>query len=162
MFKIDDNVVYKRNVCKIDNIKKYNEKEYYVLIPVNDNSLIIDVPIDNNSIRNIISKSKALDIINNIHNVEIIKCANDKLLEFEYKSLLAEGSHESLIKIIKTTYIRNKERVENKRKIGEKDDQYFKKAESLLYTEFSISLNMSYDEVKSFIASRVEENLNNK
>lgn len=68
-------------------------------------------------------------------------------------------THEGLIKIIKTTYIRNKERVDNKRKIGEKDDTYFKKAEKLLYTEFSLALNMTYDETKDYVLSKVEENI---
>ena len=163
MFNINEYVVYKREVCKVSNIKNINNKEYYVLVPVNDESLTIDVPSNGvTNIKKIISKDEVLDIIKRIPEIETIKCNNDKYLEYEYKRLLNEMSHEGLIKIIKTTYLRNKERVDNKRKIGEKDDTYFKKAEKLLYTEFSLALGKSYEETKEFVISNVEKYIENK
>ena len=163
MYNINDYVVYKRDVCKVSDIKKINEKDYYILVPVNDESLTINVPIEGiNNIKRIISKEEVYDLIKRIPEIEGISSENDKFLEYEYKKLLNEMSHEGLIQIIKTTYLRNKERVESKRKIGEKDDTYFKKAEKLLYTEFSLALNKSYDETKEFVISKVEEYINNK
>ena len=163
MFNINEYVVYKREVCKVANIKNINNKEYYVLVPVNDDSLTIDVPVLGiTNIKKIISKDEVLDIIKRIPEIETIKYDNDKFLEYEYKRLLNEMSHEGLIKIIKTTYLRNKERVDNKRKIGEKDDTYFKKAEKLLYTEFSLALGKSYEETKEFVISNVEKYIENK
>ena len=87
--------------------------------------------------------------------IEVIN-TTDKLIENEYKKLMTSGSFEDLIKIIKTTYLRNKNRLENNRKISDKDDQYFQKAEKYLYTEFSIVLNKSYDETKKYIVSKLE------
>ncbi len=160
MYKVNDFVVYKRDVCKIINIKKVNEKDYYVLVPVNDETLTIDVPVNGiSNVKSIISASEVDEIIKKIPKIEIIKCDNDKLLELEYRKLLNEMTHEGLIKIIKTTYVRNKERIDNKRKIGEKDDTYFKRAEKLLYTEFSIALNKTYDETKDYVVSKVIEYL---
>lgn len=48
----------------------------------------------------------------------------DKLLENEYKKLLHDGGYVVLAKIIKTAYLRNEERFNNKRKISEKDDNF--------------------------------------
>ena len=127
MYKVNDYVVYKRNVCKIKEVKN----NLYVLNPIDDESLIITISKDNNSIRNIITKEESLNLINSIPNIDIIK-ANDKLIENEYKNLLNSGRLEDLVKIIKTTYLRNKVRIDNKKKIGEKDDNYFKKSEKLL------------------------------
>ncbi len=162
MYKINDYVVYKKDVCRVKDIKEndYNEK-YYALIPLSDESLIIDVPVENKqgSIRSIISKKEATKVIDMIPLIEPITDLNDKLLESEYKRLLYSGSYEDLIKIIKTTYIRNNNRILNKRKIGEKDDSYFKKAEKLLYDELSISYDMSYDEMKEYIVKKVENML---
>lgn len=162
MYKINDYVVYKKDVCRVKDIKEndYNEK-YYALIPLSDESLIIDVPVENKqgSIRSIISKKEATKVIDMIPLIEPITDLNDKLLESEYKRLLYSGSYEDLIKIIKTTYIRNNNRILNKRKIGEKDDAYFKKAEKLLYDELSISYDMSYDEMKEYIVKKVENML---
>ena len=65
--------------------------------------------------------------------------------------MLYTGNYEDLIKIIKTTFLRNESRVNNKKKISEKDNNYFKLAEKYLYNELSVSLNMSVEEVKDYI-----------
>ena len=65
--------------------------------------------------------------------------------------------YEDLIKIIKTTYLRNKERIDNNKKIGGTDDEYFKQAEKYLYNEFSVALNMSYDDTKKYVIDKVKE-----
>lgn len=153
MFKEGSYVVYKQNVCKIKEIKHstLRDKDYYVLVPVSDESLIIDLPVDNKNLRNLITREELDNFIKTIKDIKTINVSNDKMLEQEYKLLLKDGTHESLIKIIKTTYLRNKDRVENKRKIGQKDEEYFKKAEHLLYTEFMIILNKSYEETKKYV-----------
>ena len=67
MYKKDDYVVYKRDVCKIREIKnnKLNGNDYYILVPIDDASLIIDVPTDNKMgyLRDIITKERANDLI---------------------------------------------------------------------------------------------------
>ena len=151
MFKINDYVVYKRNVCKIKEIK---DNTYYVLVPIDDESLVITIPINNPNIRNIISKEECEKLIDSIPNIEVIK-VNDKLIENEYKNLLNSGKLEDLVKIIKTTYLRNLDRLSNHKKIGEKDDNYFQKSENLLYNELSICLNLSYEETKEYVIKKV-------
>lgn len=100
-------------------------------------------------------------LIARIPEIDVISC-NEKLIEAEYKNLLSSGSHEDLIKIIKTTYLRNKKRLDNKKKIGDKDNYYFKKAERYLYNEFSISLNMSFENTKDYITEQVASLVENK
>ena len=75
-------------------------------------------------------------------------------MENEYKRLLDTRALNDLVKIIKTTYLRNKERIDNKKKISEKDDNYFNKAEDYLYTELSVALNMKKSEVKKYIIEK--------
>lgn len=159
MFKINDYVVYKKDVCQIIDIKKRNDIDYYVLVPVNDQSLKVDVPIENKlgSIRKLIDKEEIERIIKEIPSIKVIE-TTDRLIENDYKKLLLNPSHEDLIKIIKTTYARNKERLDNNKKIGDKDNNYFNKCEQILYTEFSVVLGMNYDETKEYILSKVKEN----
>lgn len=158
MFNIGDYVVYKREVCKICAYKKkfIGDKDYYSLIPVMDKSLKIEVPVNSDFIRSIIDKNTANEIIDNIVNIDVINI-NDKLIESEYKRLLHDGGYEGLIKIIKTTYLRNNERINNKKKISEKDDNYFNLSEKYLYSEFAIALGISYDDVKDYVIKRIEE-----
>jgi len=156
MYNIGEFVVYKRNVCSISKIKEINNKKYYILIPVDDKTLTISISVDSNNIRSIITREESEKLIQSIPNVEIIK-VNDKLMEFKYKKLLSTGNLEDLVKIIKTTYLRNKDRIDNKKKIGEKDENYFNKAESLLYNELSISLEKNYNDTRNYVIDKVNE-----
>ena len=163
MYNIGDYVVYLKDVCKILDIKKkyMNDTDYYILSPINDNSLKLNIPINNHSIRNLITIEKINEIINNILNIKTIEC-DDKSIEQEYKKLLNNASWEDLITIIKTTYKRNQARLDNKKKISDKDKNYFELAEIYLYTEFSIVLNMSFEETKEYIIKKVEEGVVNE
>lgn len=81
------------------------------------------------------------------------------MIENEYKRLIDSGNFEDLIKIIKTTYLRNKERIDNKKKMSDKDNIYFEKAERYLYNEIATVFNMSYEEAKNYVINTVK-NLN--
>lgn len=158
MFKINDYVVYKRDVCVIKEIKEhyYKDQTYYVLNPVYDTSLTIQIPIDTPFIRNIITKKELNDLIKEIPNIEVLDLES-KYIENVYKELLNSSKHSDLVKIIKTTYLRNKERTDNKKKIGDIDKNYFDKAEKYLYNELMIILDKSYDETKEYVAKMVEK-----
>ncbi len=160
MYKINDYAVYRKDICKIKDIKEkyYNDEDYYILESVTDPSLKINLPVSKGDalLRDLISKDEACEIISEIPDIDLID-VNDKFLEHEYKELMQSGTHRDLIKIIKTTYIRNKERALNKKRIAEVDTTYFEMAEKYLYNEFSIVLNLSFDDTKKCILNKVEE-----
>lgn len=156
MYKINDYIVYRHDVCKIKKIKKIKDKDYYVISPIDDNSLIINTPADNKMgyIRDILSKEEAKKIIDSIKDIKAVDSINEKNVEATYKELLNSYSYENLIKIIKTTYERNNNRLINNKKISEKDDTYFKLAEKYLYNELAISLNTTSEEIKDYIINK--------
>ncbi len=160
MYKVGDYLVYKKDVCKVVNIidNILDNVKYYVLSPIDDESLKVDVPVDNRCgfIRNLISREELEDIIDDIPNVKVIE-NSDRLIEGTYKELLKNGTHRSLISIIKTTYLRNQNRKNSKKKLSEKDEYYFNKAEKYLYTEFGIVLGMNYEDTKEYVISRVSK-----
>lgn len=157
MFKKKEFVVYKKDVCQIKDIKKngYQGNDYYVLSPIDDDSLTLEIPVTS-AIRNLISKKELDSIVKDIPRIPLIEEENDKILEQNYKMLLNSGDHRDLIRIIKTTYLRNKNRELNNKKIGEKDDTYFKKAEKILYNEFSLVLNKTFLETKKYVEKEVK------
>jgi len=157
-FKIGDLLVYKKDVCVVEEIKiKYlRDMDYYILSPINDKSLKIQIPTNSNAIRELITKSKVKEIINSIPKIDIIK-SESKTLENEYKQLMQNGTHEDLIKIIKTTYLRNKQRIDNNKKTTDKDNYFFNQAELYLYNELSIVLNLTYEETKEYIINEVNK-----
>lgn len=157
MFKVNDYLVYRKEVCKVTEIKEYkNDFLYYVITPINDTSLRIEVPTDSSVIRPLISKRKIQTIIEEIPNIKEI-AENDRLLENKYKELLKSGTYNDLITIIKTTYLRNETRDKEKKKRSEKDTTYFNLAEKYLYTEFSVVLGKSYEDTKEYVISKVKE-----
>ena len=156
MFKIGDYIVYNKDVCTINNIIKKDDKEYYLLVPVEDPSLKMQVLVDNENIRGLITMNELNELINSIPNIETIDC-DEIMLEYEYKLLLSNGNREDIIKVIKTTYLRNQDRLLHKKKISIKDNEYLEKAEKLLYTEIGIVLNLTFEEVKNYIIRKVEE-----
>ena len=103
MFQVGDFVVYKKDVCKVKEIRqKYiNGEDYYILVPIYDETLKIQVPTHNQYgfIRNLISLEEVKNIISRINEISPIE-VEDRLLESEYKKLLQSGNHEDLIKII--------------------------------------------------------------
>lgn len=156
MFKKGNYIVYRKDVCFINDIIELRGEKYYALSPLCDESLQLKIPVSNKTglIREVISKENAEKLIDSIPSIEVLDL-NEKTIENEYQKLLSSSSVEDLIKIIKTTYLRNDNRLKNGKKIGEKDDSYFKKAEKLLYMELSISLNMTYKEAKDYVSKRL-------
>lgn len=149
-------IIYERDVCIIEEVmKKYIKGiDYFILRPLNDKTLKISVPVTSKMLRNVISFDEANELINNMKNIYVLK--DEKQMENEYKRLLDTRDLNDLVKIIKTTYLRNKERIDNKKKISEKDDNYFNKAEDYLYTELSVALNMKKSEVKKYIIEKLK------
>ena len=158
MYKVDEIIVYKKEVCKIRKIKeKYlQNKDYYIMSPLEDPSLVINVTVDNTKdIRSVITKEEAESLIAKIPTIELLN-SDSKNIETEYKQLLNEDNLENLVKIIKTTYLRNYERTKTKKRISEVDQTYFNKAETRLYNELSISLNLPLEEVKEYIITKLK------
>lgn len=164
MFKVNDYVIYKRDLCKIKEITDNKGVLFYKLAPLDDESLIIRIPVDNkqNNLRYPISKEESEELIKKIPLIKEID-TKDKILDNIYKELMKTNKHEDLIRIIKTTYLRNQKRLEEGKKILDKDSNYFEKAEKYLYNELSISLGMNYDECKQYVISKLSaiDNSNN-
>lgn len=157
MKNIGDYVIYRKEVCKVVEIKEkfFKDMDYYRLVPISDESLHLDVPVSNeNLLRYLITKDQVEELIQKIPDINLIE-SEEKNLENEYKTLINSGNLEDYIKIIKTTYTRNKERIESKRKISDKDNHYFNLAEKYLYNEFSIVLNKSFEETKQYVIDNV-------
>lgn len=156
MFKVGEYLVYRKDVCQVKEIKDKKGVKYYSLVPIDDDSLKIEIPVEDkdNVLRKIMSKKELDDLMNEISTIEVIDCS-DRMIELEYRNLLSTGNKEDIIKVIKTAYLRNKARLANKKKISEKDSNYLEKAEKLLYNEFSIVLNLSIDATREYVINRV-------
>ena len=158
MYNSGDVVVYGRDVYRIKDVKDNYlfDKTYYIMNPIDDDSLVTSVSVDTTSyLRDVITKEETEDLIAKIPSIEIVQ-ASDRDIEYEYKQLLRENTLEALIKIIKTTYMRNMMRQNQNKRISEKDEQYFNQAERRLYNELSISLHLTVDDTKRYVIDSVK------
>ena len=160
MKKIGEYIVNRKQVCKICDIITRKGKTYYSLVPVGDNSIKIKVPVDSKLLRELITKEELEKLLLEIPRIDAIT-NSEKMIENQYKELMKSGTHEDLIKVIKTTYLRNKEREENNKKLSDKDNEYFNRAEKYFYNELSVVLKMSFDDTKEYVHKRLEEIKNN-
>lgn len=155
MYSIGDYIVYKREVCEITDIKEKYIKgmDYYCMRSIRDKTLVLSVPTDSNLIRTILTHEEALKIIDRID--DIIVEVDENNFDNMCKELMKTDKIEDLIKIIKLNHKRCEERINQGKKISDRDSDYLKKCESMFYIEMSLALSMSYDEVVEFIKSKV-------
>lgn len=147
-----DYIVYRKETCKI--IGK--EDGYYKLVPVNDTSIKYKVPVDSNFLKKVITKEEIDRLLLEIPEINTIDLG-EKQIEQEYKELMKSGTHEDLVKIIKTSYLRNQIRILNNKRISEIDDEYFRRAEKYLYEEIGIVLNLSFENTKKYIINKLKK-----
>ena len=156
MLKVGDYVIYQEQVCQIkeQKINEFTNLESFILVPVTNSSLKLNVPVNNPNIKNLMSKEEIERLISLMPSIPLI-AVEDKMLESEYKRCFHSGVKEDLVRIIKTTYKRNQERLSNNKKISEKDSRYFTLAENLLYTEIAVVFKISEEEAKNYILEKL-------
>lgn len=162
MYKVNDIVMYKREVCRIVGKERsaFSGEKCYILVPYHttDGSTRMQVPISNKAghIRDLITKEEITELIKETPNIETLenKTAN---MKSQYANLLKTDSISDLVCIIKTSYLRNKARLDAHKKAASVDDEYLQKAEEYLFNELSVVLGMSYDEAKVYFNDEVNK-----
>lgn len=166
MFNIGDTVVTSNGVCQVEKIgplagmgKSAAGKEYYTLRPYFDNSGKIYIPVagEAEAMRFALSKDEVNALVGEIGNLDQINISDEKQREAEYKNAVNSKDPRKLIRIIKTMYFRRKARVESGKKSTAIDERYFRIAETRLYEEIALALDIDRDEVKEYIRKEIEK-----
>ncbi len=164
MFRINDYIIYGDNgICKIDDIciplieGIDTNRKYYVLRPVNTARSKIYIPVDSDKavIRKIMSYEEAMELIDSIPSIEIIKIENEKLKVSTYRYLFHKNNGKDMLGILKTLYLKREKRLKTGKKFSASDERYFHMAEEHLYNELSFSLGIKKEDMENFIAERV-------
>ena len=163
MFSIGEYIIYGNSgVCLVEDISVMGsgeaKKEYYCLKPVNDREGKIFTPVDNNKVfmRRILSSEEAKKLIDNIPDIEQMWIADERKRESDYKQALQTCDCRELIRIIKTMYLRRRERLARGMKSTVIDDRYLREAENNLYCELSLAMGKEKKEMEAYISERIE------
>ncbi|HWR19096.1 MAG TPA: CarD family transcriptional regulator [Clostridia bacterium] len=167
MYNIGDHIIYgKTGICAVKDIG-YQEipgssarRLYYTLKPIYAAGVIY-TPVDNTSVfmRHAVNHDEAMTLIQQIPAIEnTIDDTSDitgKELPEYYKSLMASHDCTDLIKLIITVYAKKQQAEQDKKKIGQTDQNFMRNAEELLYGELSVALGIDKENVPSFIEQTI-------
>ena len=152
-------------VCRVEDIGipsgipvADKEKKYYKLAPVFGSGTIY-IPEDTKVfMRPVISKEEAEMLLEKIPEIreDICDTRNQKVLEDHYKASFQSHECEDLVQLIKTVYLKKQNLEKSGKKTGKTDQQYMKRAQSLLHEELSIALGIPLEEVEDYITRAVE------
>ncbi len=168
MFKKNDIVMYgATGVCRVVDIgtpefAQEAERLYYFLEPIYQNGLIY-APIDNEtvSIRYVISRSEANELIESIDGIQVEHFGGQSMQQVsqKYQQILDKHDCRELLMLTKSIHAKALESLKQNKRLGQIDKRFKKKAEELLFGEFSIALDMEKDEVERYIYDRLTVSL---
>ena len=165
MYQIGDYIVKSGNgVCRIEKVMHLDmagidrNRLYYMLVPINDENGKVYVPVDTSvrQLRKVMSTEEAYALIAKISDAEEIDVQNDKLREQKYKEILKEFEPESMLRIMKTTYLRRKERLEQGKKNMAVDEYYLNLTEKIILSELCLVLNKDQGEIRDLFMKTIK------
>ena len=107
--------------------------------------------------RRILTKEEAESLIESIPSIGSLWVADEKQREANYKQAVNSCDCTEWIRIIKTLWRRNRDRMAVGKKVTAMDKKYFKLAQDNLYSELSMSLHIPQESMEDYIAKKVEE-----
>jgi len=166
MFQIGDLIIYGgEGVCRVEEIGTPDipaiskDRSYYTLKPLYRDGKTF-TPVDTTvPMRPIITPEQAQMLIAYIPQIEPDPCPekNLRLLSEHYNKLIQSYNCADLVQLIRTVYAKNQTAQKNKKKIGQLDERYMRKAEDMLYGELAIAFNIPKDEVETYITEKIQE-----
>lgn len=165
MYEIGEYVVCGNNgICQVEAVTTLNlegvdkSRKYYLMKPVFSNGSTVYKPtdLDDGSIRPALNRKEAEELIDSMPEIETIPIADEKTLEKTYKDLIHSSDPKALVQLIKTILLRKEKRLLKGFKITALDSRYFKQAEDFLYGELSVALDVPRNQMKEYIADRMD------
>lgn len=162
-------VVYGTNgICLVEDIRlmrfaSYTEKSYYyVLRPVNNDTSVIYVPMNNEKLmdrlRSVMTKEDIDSLLAAIKGKEIEWENNRRFRTEHFHEILVNGVNQKLLLMIRCIYMRKRELTDQGKKLPTTDENTLKAAERLVNEEFAHALCISKTDVGEYIRGRLDIN----
>ena len=169
MFEVGDYIIYGSNgVCEVESVGPIDcpgvssDKLYYTLRPLYIRSSSVYTPVDNQKVimRGVMTKAEAEAFVDGINDIDTLQIDDEKKREIEYKKTINTCDPVELVRMIKTISNRMNQRQSEGKKMTAADMKYIHIAEESLCGELAISLDMDKNGVMSYIATKVDDNIN--
>lgn len=164
MFNAGDLIIYSaQGICRIDNIceKTYFgvTKKYYTLHPLENSTLVINTPVDNDKVimLELLSREEAEKILESfkLPGAAWIEIHNER--NQIYSDAVKRGNRKE-ISMIANTLMREKiKAVKDGRNLLEKDKKLLTSIENILFAELALSLNTTSEKIQEKIIKYVTE-----
>ncbi len=170
MYRCGDMIVYGgTGVCRVDGVttpefSTEKDKLYYVLSPLYQDGVIY-TPVDTKVyMRPVISAEEAEKLIDSIPQIEAKAYYNDRLhaLAAYYEEAIRSHDCRSLLELSMSLYLKKCDMESKKKKLGQIDARFMKRAEELLFGELSVALGIEKDRVADYIACRIDGGVGKK
>lgn len=164
MYSVGDLIMYSAHgICEIDDITEKNfsdqTKTYYVMHPLNNNKLVINVPIhsDKINLQDVVNKETALKVINSFKKpgVDWIEKNNHRI--HIYSESIKKGDRFEIARIVNTLMLKQQEDELLGKKLGTQDMKLLTTIQNILFSELAISLETSSDDIYNRITKCLRE-----
>lgn len=165
MYSVNDIILYgNEGVCRIGDIvpRKFGETEedYYVLHPVNNESLTLYVSVAKGNleakVKPILPPDELLKIIDSAFSESFPWIADEGQRKAEFRRIISSGTRKELAEMITTIYRYREKIAASKKKLHSSDEHFLKDAEKILYDECAYVLKIKPEQVSDFLCSRYE------
>lgn len=165
MFNIGDLIIYSAHgICKIDDICEKTvvgiTKTYYVLHPIdNHNQLKISIPVTNDKVamRELMCKEQTdevLELFKNPATTEWIDNPNKR--QNLYSKIVDTGDRREIANVVNMLIRKKLETERNEKKFSERDRKLLDSIQNVLFMEFAISLNISFEDVTKMVTRLIK------
>lgn len=154
MFNKGDLVIYSNmGICQIDDIceKTFSgvTRNYYIMHPIEDSTLIIQNPVDNDRIlmQGIIGKSESEEIMESFKLPGIQWIDNGSERHKTYSELASSGNRMEVSKVLNTLMCKKYEVEMNDKKLSEHDRRLLLYIQKILFKELAITLDSTVEAI---------------
>lgn len=159
-FNVGDTVMhFREGLSHITEIRRMNEKDYFIIRVVRDESEIIYVPVDTAMavIRRVSNEQEAEELINYIRDVEPEYITNTKQRRDGFKRRLGSGNIRDLAFLARQLYFfTHPDEIAVPVKFGPADVEMLKYATTTMYDELAITYNVPRNEVETMFLTKIK------
>lgn len=166
VYAVGTSILYGRTgVCRIEGVgpapfQKQDKQSYYKLRAVFSNSgELIYIPVDTAvAMRPLIDGREAACYLERLSQLEPQPFPSRKPADLaaHYQEVLATGTPENCLLLIKEIYLKEKELTAHRKKLGQVDSRYLKIAERLICEEFAVALQTAPESIRKRLYSEME------